>query len=468
MGSISRRTILRGTLAAAASGALARPYIANAQAKTATVWQAQGFVPQEDEAFKKLVADYEKASGNHIDYSIVPFAPLRQKFISAITSGVVPDMVNPAFAPYIPAQAWANRLEDVSDLIEPHKSAIVPAVLATSYCYNQATKKRSYYALPWGGTLTPFHIWGSLVEKAGYKTSDIPDKWDAFLDFFKPMQKKLQAAGMRHTYSYAFVVGTVGIDPINTQNHFTVAYGGRDMVTTDGKLNSKDPKIRDAAAKAMDKLATIYKEGYNPPSSINWNDADDNNAFHSQLCVMDFDGTLSTEMAMVTSNPEGLKEVITRGLPLDNDGKVIPGFFGAFAMVIPKGAKNLTVAKDFAKYFMQPEIENEWVKGGIGRAVPIYKEQALNDPWWTKSGPENLRPHIAPMIEQGFKRPTLPEWHYFTPAWADVENEHVFQRGLVSVAQGQSTVKEALDQAFTEAEAIFAKYPMEQTVASHG
>ena len=98
------------------------------------------------------------------------------------------------------------------------------------------------------------------------------------------------------------------------------------MVTKDGQLHSKDPKVRDAAAKAMDKLATVYKEGYNPPSSINWNDADDNNAFHSRLCVMDFDGTLSTEMAMVTTDPKGLKEVITHGLPLDNKGKVIPGF----------------------------------------------------------------------------------------------------------------------------------------------
>src|SRR5689334_10367747 len=67
MEQISRRSILRGALAVAASGALARPHLANAQAKTATVWQAQGFVPQEDDAFKKLVADYEKASGNHIE-----------------------------------------------------------------------------------------------------------------------------------------------------------------------------------------------------------------------------------------------------------------------------------------------------------------------------------------------------------------------------------------------------------------
>ena len=40
-----------------------------------------------------LVAEYEKQSGNKIDSSIIPFAPMRQKIISAITSGVVPDLI---------------------------------------------------------------------------------------------------------------------------------------------------------------------------------------------------------------------------------------------------------------------------------------------------------------------------------------------------------------------------------------
>ena len=464
MSNLTRRSLLSGTAGLLAAGAIARPYIANAAAKTATVWWVQGFAPQEDAAFKKLAADYEKASGNKLDYSIVPFAPLRQKFISAITSGDVPDMVTPSFGPYIPEQAWADKLEDVSDIIEPRKSALVDSAAASVYCYNNATKKRSYYGLPWGGALTPFHIWISLVEKAGYKTSDIPNRWDAFIDFFKPMQKKLQAQGMRHTYSYGFVVGTVGIDPINTQEHFTLAYGGKDMVTPDGKLHSKDPKVRDAAAKAINKLATVYKEGFNPPSSINWNDADDNNAFHSKLCVVDFDGTLSTEIAMLSSMPDELKNVLTHGLPLDNQGKPFPGFFdgATFGAVIPKGAKNLAVAKDFAKYFMQPEIENEWMKGGVGRTVPVYREVPLKDPWWTKTGPANVVPHLAPLIEQGFKRPTLPPWSSHNPAWAQIQSEHTFQLAVVEVARGKSTVKEALDKAFARTEQVFAKYPIER------
>jgi multiple sugar transport system substrate-binding protein len=53
-----------------------------------------GFAEKEDISIKKIFADYEKASGNTIDYSIIPFAPQRQKIISAMTSGEVPDMFN--------------------------------------------------------------------------------------------------------------------------------------------------------------------------------------------------------------------------------------------------------------------------------------------------------------------------------------------------------------------------------------
>ena len=49
-------------------------YIAHAAATTAEVWWVQGFAQEEDIAFKAMIADYEKASGNTIDHSIVPFA----------------------------------------------------------------------------------------------------------------------------------------------------------------------------------------------------------------------------------------------------------------------------------------------------------------------------------------------------------------------------------------------------------
>src|SRR5580704_2304173 len=75
MSKLSRRSVLRGSVGLAAIGTLARPFIANAADKTASVWWTQGFVPEEDASFRAMVAEYEKTSGNKIDLSIIPFAP---------------------------------------------------------------------------------------------------------------------------------------------------------------------------------------------------------------------------------------------------------------------------------------------------------------------------------------------------------------------------------------------------------
>ena len=120
MSTLSRRSVLRGS-AGLAAGILAAPHIANAAATTAEVWLTQGFIPEEDVAVKKMVADYEKASGNTIDLSIIPFAPLRQKIISAVTSGVVPDMFRQSPNELIAILAWDDKLVDVSDVVTTQK-----------------------------------------------------------------------------------------------------------------------------------------------------------------------------------------------------------------------------------------------------------------------------------------------------------------------------------------------------------
>ena len=103
---------------------MARPYIANAAATTAAVWWVQGFAQEEDISFKKIVADYEKASGNTIDHSIMPYAPMRQKIVSAVTSGVVPDLFQNTPAEIIALYAWDDKLVDVTDVVETQEIAI--------------------------------------------------------------------------------------------------------------------------------------------------------------------------------------------------------------------------------------------------------------------------------------------------------------------------------------------------------
>src|ERR1700738_5011168 len=118
MAKLTRRSLLRDSFGLVAAGTLARPYIANAAATTAAVWWTQGSAEEEDISFKKIVAEYEKASANTIDYSIMPYAPLRQKIVSAGTSGLVPDLFQNNPAEIIALYAWQDKLVDVSDVVE--------------------------------------------------------------------------------------------------------------------------------------------------------------------------------------------------------------------------------------------------------------------------------------------------------------------------------------------------------------
>src|SRR5580704_56815 len=198
MGNLSRRKVLASTLGVAATGALARPYIANAQAKTAVCWLNQGFIPQEDAAMEKVCNDYMKESGNKLEYSIMPFTAMNQKMVSALTSGDVPDLFF-ADAPssILPQNAWDDKIVDVSDVVKPFESQLSETAKLCSTFYNKATKSRSYYLCPIKQGATPFHIWSDLVEKAGMSMSEIPDKWDGVWSYLKQAQAPLRAKGMR-------------------------------------------------------------------------------------------------------------------------------------------------------------------------------------------------------------------------------------------------------------------------------
>ena len=458
MGNLSRRSVLRTSLAAAAVGTLARPYIANAAATTAEVWWVQGFAQEEDIGFKNMVADYEKASGNQIEYSILPFAAMRQKEIAAVTSGIVPDIINVGDYFFAVLSAWNDELVDLTDVIETQKSLFLPTALQTAYAYNNVAKKRAYYMIPHRMAVTPFHVWKSLLDKAGYKPADIPKTWDAFLDFFPQVTEKLRAQGRRNIYAYSIMISTVGFDVVGQFDHFMVAYGGKDLFTPDGKVHTDEPQIKEAAVKVVERLTTAYKKGYMPPAIINWNDNDDNNAFHAKLVVMDFDGTISTEVAL-WKDKEAYNGILTLGLPLSNDGKPVDSVMGTQALVVPKGAPNITVAKDFLKYSIEPKVLAALLKGGLGRRLPPMTSIVENDnAFWLDPKNEPLEAYTR----QGIYGPTIPPYEVYNPARAQVSTEHVFGNAMNDVIQNRVSPEAAIDKAFKRCEAIFAKYPIDQ------
>jgi multiple sugar transport system substrate-binding protein len=239
--------------------------------------------------------------------------------------------------------------------------------------------------------------------------------------------------------------------------HFMIAYGGVDIVTPDGKLHTDNPQVRDAVIRTVSFLTDAYKQGYVPPEALSWNDADDNNAFHEKLIVMDLDGSISTELAMIQNKKAYYEEMKTFGLPLGEDGKQMPAPVGAGGLFIPKGTKNLEVAKDFARFFMQPEVLNANLKGGLGRTVPSMPRIAREDPWWL----DPSDPHRAPFTEESVLGPTVASYYAYNPAWGQVSAEQLWGVAYADVLKNNMTSAEAVDKAFKRADAIFANYTFE-------
>ena len=460
MRKLSRRGVIGGSLGIAAAGTIARPFIANAATTTASVWWTQGFVPEEDAAFRAMVAEYEKQTGNTIDASIIPFAPLMQKIVSSLTSGDVPDVMehNTADATVIPQNAWKDTLVDLSDIVQPLKSRFHPAVVLGSHFYNSVTKQRGDYLAPYKTATLPFHIWNSLVEKAGLKVANAPKTWDAFWDYFKPVQEKLRSQGMRGVYSLGLQPTTNGpADGNNLFTYFLAAYGGYDIVTPDGRPHLDDPAVKEAVIKTISYITTAYKQGYVPPGAIDWSDADDNNSFHAKQIVMDLDGTISTELAMY-HDKEKYDDVVTLGLPNDNSGKPIPSPLAVSGAFIPKGAKNIAVAKDFVQHVIQPQVAGAYLKAGLGRWLPAIPDIVKNDPWWT----DPKDPHRLAYVTQGVLGNTVPFHYAYNPGWSEANAHQIWGSAHASVIRDNVTPQAAAEAALKRIGDILAKYPITQ------
>src|SRR5260370_8262077 len=133
---------------------------------------------------------------------------------------------------------------DVSDVVEAQEAQFSETALLAVEAYNSVTKKRGFYGGPLRAAVVPCHIWGSLVEKAGLRTEDIPKTWDAYFDFFKKVQDILRKQGERKVYGLGFQVTANGVDPANLFNAFLIAYGGQDILTKNPTRPPDHPQAR--------------------------------------------------------------------------------------------------------------------------------------------------------------------------------------------------------------------------------
>ena len=236
------------------------------------IWWDKGFNPEEDEALRQLVGNWENKTSKKINLVFYSTDSLGDKIRRSMQAGNPPDVIMSFKAERSPNSrlAWDNKLVDVSDIVNSVKNKYPKAILQTVNFYNNVEKKRSYYAIPIHQGTMHIQYWKDLLAEVGRSEKDIPKEWDAFWDFWKQVQNDLQAKNQQNKQSKIYALGlTLSPEAGDTYYLFEQILEAYDVgiISPQGKLLVDEPKVRQGIIKVLTWYQQFYQQGYIPPTA---------------------------------------------------------------------------------------------------------------------------------------------------------------------------------------------------------
>ena len=419
-----------------------------------TVWFSKGFYRSEDEALWATIKKFEQKTGITVDLSQYAIQDMIPKTVAALDSGSPPDVGYSDTYNNQAAGKWASegKLEDLTDILQPMMSRFAPQTVEHTLLYNEGTKKKAYYGFPLKRQTLHTEIWSDMLEKAGFKVSDIPAGWSDYWSFWcDKVQPAYRTATNSRAYGIGAPMGVESTDSFQSFYAFMDAYDAK-LVDNDGKLLVDDPKVREGLVKALKDYTDVYVKGCTPPSSTTWKDPDNNVAFHNKTTVMTHNFTISIAAKWYEDsvNPNGTPEqrqaakkayeetIVTAPFPNRPDGKPMTYRADVKHGVVFSGAKNKAAAKEFVKFIMEEENLRPYVEGALGRWFPVTKE-GIESPFWQADK------HRKAVYNQ-FKSGTEPFDYVKNYKFTILNNENVFAKAMNRVVSEKVPVDKAADE----------------------
>lgn len=158
------------------------------------IWWEQGFNLEEDRALQTVVNNWQNQTGYKAKLSFFTNDELIPKVERAVAANQLPDLMMSGKGNQVlyPRLAWQDRLEDVSDMIEPIQNDYSEEILQAITYSNNHQRKHSYYGVPVHQTTIFIFYWQQLLASIGLNPSDIPQNWDDFWQFWQQAQVKLK------------------------------------------------------------------------------------------------------------------------------------------------------------------------------------------------------------------------------------------------------------------------------------
>ena len=416
------------------------------------IWWQEGFYPEETDALKKIIHEWEEKSGQPVELNLRPLKDIFKELKSAIDSGNPPDLFysNQADLNLIPNLAWNNQLANVADVIEPIKDLYTDKAIAGVQYANKSTGKRSYYGIPIAQVTTHLHYWSNLIEEIGKLKNDIPENWNEYWKFWQESQKKFRDNGLLDIYGIGLPMSPLGNDTFRIFEQFLEAYNVK-IIDDMGKILLDRPEQRLKISQALKEYTNFYKNGYVPPDALDWGNADNNVSMLSQLSLMTANPSLSIPASQKQDPLIYQEQMVTGQWPNKPTGEAMTLIVGIRQAIIFEASNKQQVAKDFVSYLIQPENLDSYIKGARGRYFPVMPS-LLEDSFWN----DPADPHISQAVTS-FENTRLP-YQVFNPGYSEVESENVWGKVIRKIVAEGLSIDDATNEAIAQIKQILANW----------
>jgi multiple sugar transport system substrate-binding protein len=372
MTTFTRRSLVQGGTALAATGALTGPALLNwakAWAQSAP-WKPEPgaalsmlrwkyFVQSEDDAFVALIDAYTKATGVKVTLARESYEDVQPKASVAANTGAGPDLFWGLYSlPHLFPDKCVD-VTDVADYLGKKYGGWVPSAVK----YGESKGKWIAIPICFNGNLLNYRI--SSLKKAGM--SKFPATTDEFLEYVKATKKNNTPGG--------FALGHASGDG-NAWVHWCLWTHGGNLVDKDDKVILNSPET----AKALEYAKQLFDNMI--PGTASWNDASNNKAFLA--------GEIHWTDNGISIYAAAQKDPTKKEIAEDMDHAYYPiGPIGTptelhlmFPLLAMTYTKYPQACKSLMAFMLEAENFNPWLVGSVG-----YLTQCLNaydaNPIWT-------------------------------------------------------------------------------------
>ena len=363
---MTRRQVIKTGAAAAGAMALVGgfPYISSAQNKTLTIVRGTHFIPEAQEIAKQQAEEFGKQAGVKVNADFLNWPDLQPKIGAALQAGGL-DVVE--LWP-IQNHLYANNLVDMTDEAEEVGAR---GGGFEEYVLNSASVNGRYLGIPHGdsGGTIAYRI--SAFEKAGVKNAADGSLLDMTWDDYFVVAKETKKMGMPFGQSLGHSLG----DPIGFCYPYMWSSGALE-VADDGKTVLFDTPTFEYA---LNKFVQAWKDGYDE-TGTSWDDSSNNRAYLSEKIASTFNGS-SIYYATKKRDDGGalMNDTHHMLMPKGTAGRYYES--GSRTMAVLKNSPNTEVAKEYLKWWFQPENYYKW--WGIQEGYQMHHVKNLaNDPVW--------------------------------------------------------------------------------------